>query len=121
MSLRLLWFGAFMALGSVAHAGNPPVDFQLLGIAPDHAHVRYKVDVKADKVSQVDFALKYLDADGKVIRETTVAWQNIVKSQQLPIDKGKSYDAQHPLAPNTAKCEAHLTMVHFSDGTRWSP
>ncbi len=99
----------------------PPVEFTFLGLADDGIDVRYQMKVGAAGVRQVDFAIRYFAADGAVVRETTVAWQNVVMSERRPIEPGHTYPATHPLAPGAVRCDTHLVMVHFSDGTKWTP
>src|SRR5689334_17056862 len=65
-----------------------PVEFTYLGMAPDKGQVHYKIKVLTEKkISQVDLGVKYWDASGKVLDDTTFIWQNIVKSTRQPIEK----------------------------------
>ena len=64
--------------------------------------------------------MKYLDAKGKVLMDTPILWQNIVKSTRQPIENGKTYQVQDYLLPDTAKVEAQLLRVHFQDGSQWN-
>ena len=99
-----------------------PVEFTWLGITPDKQNISYKIKVNTDKpISQVDLAVKETDDSGKVLMDTTMLWQNIVKSVQQPIEKGKTYDVQDYLYPGSSKAECKLKRVVFQDGTSWSP
>ena len=98
-----------------------PVEFIYGGITPDKTSISYKIKVNTDKpIEEVHLALKETDAGGKVVEQTTVAWQNIVHSHQQPIEKGKTYEAETPLDPAATKAECSLKEVIFKDGTRWS-
>ncbi|HVS83469.1 MAG TPA: hypothetical protein VHE60_17195 [Pyrinomonadaceae bacterium] len=98
-----------------------PVEFIYGGITPDKTSISYKIKVNTDKpIEEVHLALKETDAGGKVVEQTTVAWQNIVHSTQQPIEKGKTYEAQTPLDPGATKAECSLKEVVFQDGTRWT-
>lgn len=99
-----------------------PVEFTWLGITSDKQNISYKIKVNTDKpISQVDLAVKETDDSGKVLMDTTMLWQNIVKSVQQPIEKGKTYDVQDYLYPGSTKAECKLKRVVFEDGTSWSP
>ena len=98
-----------------------PVEFTYGGITPDKESVSYKIKVNTDKpIEEVHLALKETDAGGKVVEQTTIAWQNIVRSHQQPIEKGKTYEAETPLDPGATKAECSLKEVVFKDGTRWT-
>ena len=98
-----------------------PVEFFYGGIMPDKESVSYKIKVNTDKpIEEVHLALKETDNGGKVVEQTTIAWQNIVRSTQQPIEKGKTYEAQTPLDPSATKAECTLKEVIFKDGTRWA-
>ncbi len=98
-----------------------PVEFIYGGITPDKTSISYKIKVNTDKpIEEVHLALKETDSGGKVVEQTTVAWQNIVHSTQQPIEKGKTYEAQTPLDPGATKAECVLKEVVFQDGTRWT-
>ena len=73
------------------------------------------------RISQVDLAVKEMDDSGKVLMDTTMLWQNIVKSVRQPIEKGKTYDVQDYLYPGATRAEGKLKRVVFEDGTTWSP
>src|SRR5712692_5658479 len=115
--------------GSSTSATNPsakndgnPVEFTYLGITPDKQNISYKIKVNTDKpISQVDLAVKEMDDSGKVLMDTTMLWQNIVKSVRQPIEKGKTYDVQDYLYPGSTKAECKLKRVVFEDDTTWSP
>ena len=101
--------------------GAAPVEFFYGGITLDKTSISYKIKVNTDKpIEEVHLALKETDAGGKVVEQTTVAWQNIVHSTQQPIEKGKTYEAQTPLDPGATKAECLLKEVVFQDGTRWT-
>ncbi len=53
--------------------------------------------------------------------DTTMLWQNIVKSIRLPIEKSKTYNVQDYLYPDATKAECKLKRVVFEDGSSWSP
>jgi hypothetical protein len=98
-----------------------PVEFSYGGITPDKTSISYKIKVNTDKpIEEVHLALKETDAGGKVVEQTMIAWQNIVRSHQQPIEKGKTYEAETPLDPAATKAECSLKEVIFKDGTRWS-
>jgi hypothetical protein len=98
-----------------------PVEFIYGGITPDKTSISYKIKVNTDKpIEEVHLALKETDAGGKVVEQTMIAWQNIVRSHQQPIEKGKTYEAETPLDPAATKAECSLTEVVFNDGTRWT-
>ena len=111
--------------GSQSTASQPttgaPVEFIYGGISPDKDSVSYQIKVKTDKpIDEVHLALKETDAGGKTVEQTTVVWQNIVRSTQQPIENGKTYEAQTPLDPGAVKAECTLKEVIFKDGTRWT-
>jgi hypothetical protein len=101
-------------------ASGAPVEFIYGGITPDKTSISYKIKVNTDKpIEEVHLALKETDAGGKVVEQTMIAWQNIVRSTQQPIEKGKTYEAETPLDPAATKAECSLKEVVFKDGTRW--
>ena len=71
-------------------------------------------------IEEVHLALKETDAGGKVVEQTTIAWQNIVHSTQQPIEKGKTYAAETSLDPGATKAECLQKEVVFKDGTGWT-
>lgn len=98
-----------------------PVEFIYGGITPDKTSVTYKIKVNTDKpIEEVHLALKETDAGGKVVEQTMIAWQNIVRSTRQPIEKGKTYEDQMALDPAATKAECSLKEVIFKDGTRWT-
>lgn len=106
---------------TTASDGSAPVEFTFLGLSADKEQVNYKIKVNTDKpIKQVDLAAKYMDDKGKVISETTVVWQNIVKSKREPIEKGKTYDATGFVEEGATKVEYKLQRVVFEDGSTWS-
>jgi PBP1b-binding outer membrane lipoprotein LpoB len=107
--------------GSQTTAGAP-VEFTYGGITSDKTNISYRIKVNTDKpISQVDLAVEEMDDSGKVLMDTTMLWQNIVKSVRLPIEKGKTYDVQDYLYPGATKAECKLKRVVFQDGTTWGP
>ena len=101
--------------------GEPPVEFTYLGVAPDKETISYKLKVNtAEPISQVDIAVKYMDDAGKVVDETTLAWQNVVKSERKPIERGKTYEARDYLPQGATKAECLLKRVIFANGSRWN-
>lgn len=107
---------------SAAKEGERPVDFTYLGITSDKRNISYKIKVNTEKpIRQVDLAVKQMDDSGKVLLDTTLAWQNIVKMTRQPIEKGKTYDVQDYLYPGATKAECKLKRVVFADGSTWSP
>jgi len=103
-------------------AGARLIEFTYLGITSDKQNISYRIKVNTDKpISQVDLAVKEMDDSGKVLLDTTMLWQNIVKSVRQPIEKGKTYDVQDYLYPGAAKAECKLKRVVFKDGSTWSP
>ena len=102
-------------------AAEAPVEFTFDGLTPSKASVAYKIKVNTDKpILEVHLALKEMDANGKVLEETTVVWQNIVHSTRQPIEKGKTYEDTTPLVPEAVKAECSLKEVVFKDYTRSS-
>ena len=102
-------------------AGEPPVEFTYLGVSPDKESAAYQIKVKTtEPISQVDLGVKYLDDAGKVLEETTFAWQNVVKSVRQPIEKGKTYEVKDELPQGATKAEYTLKRVIFQNGARWS-
>lgn len=98
-----------------------PIEFAYLGVTPSKDAIAYKIKVNTAKpISQVDLDVKYMDDGGKVIDETTYAWQNIVKSVRKPIERGKTYDVEDNLPEGATKAEVTLKRVIFEDGTRWN-
>jgi uncharacterized lipoprotein YehR (DUF1307 family) len=98
-----------------------PIEFTYLGIAPDKEHMHYKIKVLTQKkISQVDLGVKYMDEAGKVLDDTTLIWQNIVKSTRQPIENGKTYDVLDYLPEGTTKADVVLKRVVFDDGTYWN-
>jgi hypothetical protein len=103
-------------------ATGAPVEFTYLGITPDKQNISYKIKVNTDKpIMQVDLAVKETDDSGKVLMDTTMLWQNIVKSVGQPIEAGKTYDVKDYLYPGATRAECKLKRVVFQDGTTWSP
>jgi hypothetical protein len=97
-----------------------PIEFTYLGIAPDKEHMHYKIKVLTPKkISQVDLGVKYMDDTGKVLDDTTLIWQNIVKSTRQPIENGKTYDVLDYLPEGATKADVVLKRVVFEDGTYW--
>ena len=106
---------------SPAETGGAPVEFTYTGLTPDKESISYKIRVNTAKpISQVDIAIRYLDAQGRVVTETTRAWQNIVKSKRQPIEQGKTYVVEDELEPGSTKAECQLKRVFFTDGSTWS-
>ena len=101
--------------------GNP-VEFTCLGLSADKTRFSYRVKVNTDKpISQVDIEVKSVDSKGKSSTETFL-WQNIVKSHQQPIEKGKTYEVdENAVAEGTTKVECKMKRVVFEDGTSWNP
>ena len=101
-------------------AAAAPVEYTFLGIDKAASSVRYRIKINTPKpVQEVHIAAKFIAADGKVVNDTTLVWQNIVHSKRQPIENGKSYDDTSYLFPNTVRVESKLQRVVFSDGTRW--
>jgi hypothetical protein len=104
-----------------AESGDRPAEFTSLGITQDKQSVAYRIRVNTAKpIEEVHLALTEMDSGGKVVENTTIVWQNIVKSTRQPIVSGKTYEDQATLDPGTAKAECSLKEVVFKDGTRWS-
>lgn len=102
--------------------GAAPVEFTYDGVAPDKETFTYKIKVNTDKpIKEVHLKLKQLDAGGKVVDETTLVWQNVVKSVAQPIEQGKTYEAHSTLDSGAVKAECSLAEVIFADSTRWKP
>lgn len=98
-----------------------PVEFSFGGISTDGENISYKIKVNTPKpISQVDIAAKYMDAQGKVVTETTLAWQNVVKSKKEPIEQGKTYDVKDYNEPGATRADLKLKRVVFADGSTWN-
>lgn len=105
---------------SSAESGRP-VDFTFLGITPDKQNIAYRIKVNTSKpIEEVHLTLKERDTNGKSLMDTTLVWQNIVKSTRQPIESGKTYEVQDYLYPGATKVECSLKEVIFKDGTRSS-
>ena len=103
-----------------AESGRP-IDFTFLGITPDKQNIAYRIKVNTAKpIEEVHLALKEIEASGKSLMDTTLVWQNIVKSTRQPIESGKTYEVQDYLYPGATKVECTLKEVIFKDGTRSS-
>ena len=101
-------------------SGESPVEFTYLGVAPDKESIAYKIKVNSAKpISQVDLDMKYMDEGGRVVDQSTFAWQNIVKSKRNPIERGQTYEVKDPLPEGATRAEVTLKRVIFQDGTRW--
>ena len=101
-------------------AGGAPVELTYGGITADKANISYKIKVNTDKpIDEIHLAFKATDAGGKVLDQTTIAWQNIVHSTRQPIEKGKTYEDTSAIDPAAAKVECSLKEVVFKDGTTW--
>jgi len=114
-------FLAFASAPNSPAAGEAPVEFTYGGIAPGGTQISYKIKVNTEKpIEEVHMNLKEWDAGGKVLTETTLAWQNIVHSTRQPIEQGKTYDDTAALNSGAVKAECSLKEVVFKDNTRWS-
>jgi hypothetical protein len=99
-----------------------PVEYTFLGMDTKRAvpAIRFRIKVNTPKpIEEVDIGTKFIAGDGSVVTDTTVVWQNIVKSKREPIENGRSYDDTSYLYPKTARVESRLLRVVFTDGTRW--
>lgn len=124
LSHRLLWFSAFMAVSTVATAGAPaPVEVSFVKVDADRELLLYKVKINdAKPIRQVDIRFRYLDAAGKELLSREFLWQHNVKGTVQPIEKGKTYgDEDFGYPEKTTKAELKVTMVHYKDGTKWTP
>ena len=112
---------AFATNAGAKTDGNP-VEFTCLGLSADKTHFSYRVKVNTDKpISQVDIEVKSVDNKGKSSTETFL-WQNIIRSTQQPIEKGKTYDVdENAVEEGATKIECKMKRVVFVDGTSWSP
>ncbi len=100
---------------------NAPVELIAVGIAPDRENYVYKLKVNTDNsISEVEIVVRLYDARGKMLDESTITWQNIVKGTRQPTEKGKSYEATHFLEPDSTRVEAAVKHVYFWDGSIWS-
>ena len=107
---------------SSQRTAGAPIEFTYLGITPDKQNISYKIKVNTEKrISQVDLAVKEMDDSGKVLMDTNMLWQNIVKSHREPIEQGKTYDVADYLYPGATRAECKLKRVVFEDGSTWSP
>ena len=103
-----------------ATSGESPAEVTYTGVAPDKESFNYKVKVNSAKpISQVDLDMKYMDESGRVVDQSTYAWQNIVKSKRNAIERGRTYEVNDPLPEGATRAEIKLVRVHFDDGTRW--
>ena len=81
----------------------------------------YKIKVNAaEPISQVDIGVRYMGQDSSVPEETTLAWQNVVKSARQPIERGQTYEVRDYLPEGAVKAEYTLKRVIFQDGTCWN-
>jgi hypothetical protein len=109
------------ALSPATKSGTPPVEFTSLGLSTDKKAASYKIKVNtAEPISQVDIGVRYMGADGSVLEETTLVWQNIVKSVRQPIEKGKTYEVKDDFQEAVTNAEYTLKRVIFQNGTRWN-
>lgn len=98
-----------------------PVEFTYLGLTANKQNIHYRIKVLTDRpVEQVDIGVKYMDAGGTVLEDTTIIWQNIVKSKRLPIVGSQTYDVEDVLWPDAVKAECKLVRVVFKDFSTWS-
>ncbi len=120
MRTLILMMAAILPAAFAADSARP-VDFTFLGITPDKESVAYRIKVNTTKpIEEVHLTLKEMDSSRKVVENTTVVWQNIVKSKRQPVVGGKTYQDQSVLVPGATKVECSLKEVIFKDGTRWS-
>ena len=103
-------------------AAEAPVEFIYGGITPNH-EIAYKIKVNTDKpIEEVHMSLKETDANGKVLFDGDLIWQNIQHSKQQPIEQGKTYEATMMMSPGAVKAECSLKEVFFKDHTqKFSP
>ena len=100
--------------------GEAPVEFIYGGITPNH-EIAYKIKVNTDKpIEEVHMSLKETDANGKVLFDGDLIWQNIQHSTQQPIEQGKTYEATMMMSPGAVKAECSLKEVFFKDHTQSS-
>lgn len=120
---RGLVLAVAILLSSIAYAaGSAPVNFGVSQPKGEEIRVPMTFKINADKeISQVDIAVKELDAAGKTLEQTTYIWQNIVHSAVQPIKKGETYTDKYRHQPETKKIDVQLTRVVFKDGTDWKP
>ena len=124
LSQRLLWFSALMATATVATAGAPPpVEVSFVKVDADREVILNKVKINdAKPITQVDIKFRYLDAGGKQLGAQDFLWQNNVKGSVQPIEMGKTYEAKDTGYPEkTAKADLKVSMVHYKDGSKWTP
>lgn len=106
-----------------SESGSAPVAYTFLGMDTKRPvpAIRFRIKVNTAKpIEEVDIATKFIAADGKVVNDTTLVWQDIVKSKRQPIENRKSYEDTSYLFPNTARVESKLLRVVYADGTRWN-
>ncbi|HKQ53574.1 MAG TPA: hypothetical protein VJT74_14455, partial [Pyrinomonadaceae bacterium] len=102
-------------------SGERPVEFTYLGVTKDKGSIAYKIKVNSAKpISQVDLDMKYMDESGRVVDQSTFAWQNIVKSKRNAIERGRTYEVTDPLPEGATRAEVTLKRVIFEDGTTWN-
>ena len=106
--------------GGASGDAGAPVELTFQPIKPGEPRMNYTVKVLAADVGQVDFHVRYLDGDGKLLRETDVAWQNIMAGERRPIQEGQCYSDTHRFPEGTVKAETQLLRVTFSDGRSWT-
>lgn len=108
------------ATASTTETSETPIEFTYLGLTPGAPRLRYKIKVLTGKpISQVDLGVRYMDRSGNVLDDTTLLWQNIVRSKREPIEKGKTYDVEDFAPDGTTKADVVLKRVVFTDGTYW--
>jgi len=100
---------------------NAPVELVSVGIVPDRESYVYKLKVNTDNpISEVEIGVRLYNVRGKMLDESIITWQNIVKGTRQPTGKGKIYEATHFLEPDSTKVEAEVRHIYFEDGSIWS-
>jgi hypothetical protein len=97
------------------------VELVSVGIVPDKESYVYKLKVNTDNpISEVEIGVRLYNVSGKMLDESIITWQNIVKGTRQPTGKGKIYEATHFLEPDSTKVEAEVRHIYFEDGSIWS-
>lgn len=98
-----------------------PVTVELLGLAADKEHIRYRIHLATDKpVTQVDVGLTYNGSDGREQRATAV-WHNVERSSRQPIEKGKTYEDEAYVGRGATGVVCKVLHVVYKDMTSWAP
>lgn len=103
-------------------SGAAPAEVKWLNVDVENGLSNFQIKILTDKtITQVDLANKDFDAKGALVGEQNYSWQNVVKSKVMPIVKDQTYKDHFFSSEETVRSEIKITLVHFADGTTWSP